>query len=483
MDQPPTQQGERSPCVQRAVSGKSRLPQITAEARCYAVKELARRAGVSKEFFQQWTIDVEPERTTVSFGPETGGEIAFLHQVQTEFESLAENPIPIGRAGWFAEAPNGFEIELILPFCNSREDSTAPLYHSDGLDGLTCPLDVLASVVLTLARAEETICEEFDEHGRFPAKASLAWRNGFLERPILDEHGAAFAQAITAVVPRWRPVARRLRVKLTHDIDEIGIPFDARSTMGHSIKRHNLGATLRDFASAFTTAEPEQLTLVRKLAEISNSRGLHSAFYWKAGECGPHDSGYDAASKKVQRVIDSLRESGFELGVHPGYDTYGERSKLASEVEYLREALRVRSGGGRQHYLRWSPETWLDWEACRLCYDSSVGFAEAFGFRAGTAFPYRPWCFSQNREIKLIEIPLILMDCTPVKYMEMGLEEGIERIRTLVQRVAKTGGLFTLLWHNTPLMEREYEGWYETVLDLIAGAHSLGAVSTPDEIW
>jgi hypothetical protein len=171
------------------------------------------------------------------------------------------------------------------------------------------------------------------------------------------------------------------------------------------------------------------------------------------------------------------------MGVHPGYHTFGDRNALASEVAYLRETLGSKSLGGRQHYLRWSPQTWHDWEACGLAYDSSVGFADALGFRAGTAFPYRPWSLRENRELDLIEVPLILMDCTPVKYMRLCRTEGLARIRQLVSRISRVGGVFTLLWHNTPLMDPEYDGWYTSILDLISGAPAAHLPSRASGLW
>jgi hypothetical protein len=185
----------------------------------------------------------------------------------------------------------------------------------------------------------------------------------------------------------------------------------------------------------------------------------------------------------VQRILHDLRNDGFELGIHPGYNTFHSRGELATEVARLRSALSVNRPGGRQHYLRWSPETWLDWEACNLYYDSSVGFADRFGFRAGTSVPYCPWSISQNRELNLIEVPLILMDCTPVKYMGLSRVSGLERIRQCLKRTERVGGVFTILWHNTPLIEPEYKGWYESVLDLLPPSQSLQLPAASNSLW
>jgi hypothetical protein len=460
-----------------------RLPAITPEARRYAVRELARRAGVSKEFFEQWGIATSLEHTKVFFDAGRNAWVRFVHEKRELNDEMASGSLPVARAGWgeaLWDSATGYD--LCLPFCSPEPDSHAPLYQrSNG--GVTCRMDLLASILFTLSRVEETLCPARDEHGRFPASASLASGHDFLERPILDEHGLAFQQVLRSLLPSWQPEPRKLKLKLTHDIDNVGIPFQIRTSLGHCLKRRRPAATLRDFLSLFTSSLPAELDLVCKLADISAARGLASAFFWKGSPQGLRDSGYDPIHEKVQQVIADLRERGFELGVHPGYETYGDRGKLAGEVEKLRQSLRVNAPGGRQHYLRWSPETWADWEACGLAYDSSLGFAERFGFRAGTGFPYRPWSLRENRELRLMEVPLILMDCTPVKYMSLPRREALDRIEALVRRMKRTGGVFTMLWHNTPLMDPCYDGWYEPILDLLSGTENFSVPSSAEELW
>jgi hypothetical protein len=460
-----------------------RLPEITPASRRYALKELARRAGVSRAFFATWNIEVKPFETVVSFKEKPTARMRFLHGASAGLVQNLEATIPVARTA----LPFGFSLgdqaqDLILPFC-SASSCRGALYESAADGNLHCRLDLLASIVLTLSRVEESLCAESDEHGRFPASCSVAFRENFLERPILDEHGLAFRQALTSFLPGWAPEPSSLRLKLTHDIDDVGIPFSFRTALSHTLKRHSPSASLRDIFAAGSPALPTELGLVCKLAEISRSRGLHSAFFWKASELTRYDSGYRLDHPKIRRVIESLRSNDFELGVHPGYETFLNSQNLAREVEALKASLGVTFPGGRQHYLRWKPQTWLDWETCGLRYDSSVGFAEQFGFRAGTAFPFRPWCWTEDRELNLVELPLVLMDCTPVKYMRIGLRPGLERIRALVRRLQKTGGVFTLLWHNAPLMDPDYESWYEEVLNLLDGLKPYDLPPTAADLW
>jgi len=456
----------------------------TPEARAYAVKELARRAGVSREFFLTWTIESTNHRTTISLPSSGSGRIHFECPPEELLDRIASGDFPVARASCFRE-PNGAlaDPDLVVPGSDLPVDPSRPLFQAQEDGSFVCEAFLLLSIIFTLSRVEESISENRDEHGRFPGSASLAANYGFLERPIVDEYGLAFAQVLAALLPSWGPEPRSLKIKLSHDIDSVGIPLRARSAIGHTLKRKRPLSTVRDLLAPLTAIEPTELALVRRLGEISMSRGLHSSFYWKASIRTLMDDGYDPFDSKVQGVIRDLKEQGFEMGVHPAYDTFGSRSGLRDEIDRLRKALPDEILGGRQHYLRWSPQTWLDWEACGLAYDSTVGFADRMGFRAGTSIPFCPWCLSQNRELELIEIPLLLMDCTPVKYMGLTQTEAIDRIRLCVQRTARVGGVFTLLWHNVPLMEPEYAGWYEPILDLLLGGQPFMLPASPTALW
>lgn len=456
---------------------------LTPDARIYAATELARRAGVAREFFRTWKIESYPTHTVVTLDA-NARKVVFEHAPEKAFAFLAKGRFPVARARWFTTPEDDLLREdLVVPFVESPGDSL-PLFHRGEDGNFACKLDVLLSVLFTLSRFEESTQRVLDAHNRFPASASLAKQHEFLERPVVDELGLAFGQIIKALLPAWDPLRPPLRVKLTHDIDSVGIPFNLRTTIGHTLKRSRPSATIRDFVSCFTTAESAELALVRLLARISKDRGIRSAFFWKASPPGPFDSGYSPSHPKVRRVIANLHAQGFELGVHPGYQTFGDRSRLSQEVEALRRTLGNGPLGGRQHYLRWKPQTWLDWESCGLAYDSTLGFADAIGFRAGTCVPFRPWSIEQNRELDLIEIPLLVMDCTLVKYMGLPKREGLARVQECVKRAALAGGVFTLLWHNTPLIEPEYDGWYEAVLDLIpANTQSFSLPSTPADLW
>src|SRR5262249_46841680 len=156
------------------------------------------------------------------------------------------------------------------------------------------------------------------------------------------------------------------------------------------------------------------------------------------------------------------------MGAHPGYYTYHARERLQEEADHIRSAVGSSLIGGRQHYLRWSPQTWEDWEACGFAYDSTLGYADAIGFRAGTCIPYKPWLLGPAREATLLEIPLIVMDVTLSEYMRVPKEEQFGKIMTIVAKCRLVGGVFTLLWHNNTLVEPRYGDTYIRLIHHLA---------------
>ena len=452
---------------------------VTAEARRYAVRELARRAGVPEDWLQSWRVQTTATETIVTLGPIIA-QVRFPHDPEGLAEQIASNQLRVARMAWpDRHVPRAYAKvrDFVVPFASDQAGS--PLFEQQDACHAQCTVDLLTSITLTLSRFEETISSDRDEHGRFTARQSIAHRDGHLNRPIVDEYGLAFEQLLTRMVPRFRPEPRRLRVNLSHDVDEVGIPFQWRTVVGHTVRRRQPAATLRDLTARFRkSVRPMYLESVLRLARLSNEHKLHSAFFWKASPRTKFDSGYDPRRASIRQAIQELRTAGFECGVHPGYDTFQRPEELAREIKTLRDVLGTQELGGRQHYLRWSPQTWLDWERLGLRYDSSVGYADHVGFRAGTCYPYHPWLVSENRESRLIELPLIAMDCSLTQYMGLRGDECLGPLRECASRCRVVGGVFTLLWHPHSLIDPSYGSSYQQILRELAGHPGYECPST-----
>ena len=334
-------------------------------------------------------------------------------------------------------------------------------YRADNV--LILYADIIATTFFLLSRWEETLESPRDQHGRFPGTASVAYRQGFLDRPLVDEYALILRAWLQRLVPNWSPQPRHFTVKLTHDIDQLTrrfktLPQALKTVGGDILKRHNVTyakQTVADILAQYL--DPSQVSYVGgidRLVNLSQKYGFgNDAFYFMTATSGTFNPNtYRVTMPLVQRYLRTLQTQGFEIGLHPGYHTLNNLNQLKIEKARFDAAVSISSYGGRQHYLRFKvPETWRHWEHVGLAYDSTMGYADHEGFRCGTCHPFRPFDIQQDRELRLWEYPLIVMDNTLAEYRKFTPEQGRDRILALAKRCAQVEGTFTILWHNTTL--------------------------------
>lgn len=456
---------------------------LTQEARLYAIKELARRAGVSSELFRSWQIETSADHTTIEVLPGTDKQLRLTHAPTDIWSDLVRNSCRTLKLSSPWHSPSPQIPDFIVPFVPKSHAHLKSLFRPIGLDTVEVTVDLPLSTLLTLSRWEEHLIEERDDHDRIPAHLSNAHQHGYLHRPIVDEYGLALRQALQFLIPSWKPDPLQFRANVSHDVDNIGLPFNFHSAVGHTVRRRRPLATARDFCSFLPGVNPTYLEVIRNLVKLSLDRNLQPAVYWRGNSRGRQKKNYDPYHPKVRAMIAWLQKYDIELGVHPGYGTFRSPEKLRREVMKIRELVGARPIGGRQDYLRWSPESWLDWENCGLAYDSTVGYADEIGFRAGTCVPYRPWLFKLNREAKLLEMPLIVMDCTLTWYMKLTPEKILSAVGECVERCRAVGGVFTLLWHNDTMIDPQFSDVLRQLLDTLVGTLKYDALNPPSSLY
>jgi hypothetical protein len=372
--------------------------------------------------------------------------------------------------------PNGVR----LPFC----DPVPVLFWGDGYEDGRKPFverrddgkvvfyaDIVAATFFMLSRWEETVVAARDEHGRFPAAASVAYRQGFLDRPIVDEYALILRAWLKVLRPRWTPGSSRSSVRLSHDLDMVqscpSFYAAGRKCVGDLLRRRSLrkaADTLGRFMNP--TLDPVSQG-ISELAALSERYGFRSAFYFMGAKRSAYDSGYDPSSRFATRCVDYLAGRGHEVGFHAGYHTLDDLGRFEWEKSRVEKVLQNNRMGGRQHYLRFrAPDTWRMWENAGLAYDSTLSYADHEGFRCGTCHPFHPFDIEHNRQMNLTEIPLIVMDGTLRQYRGLTPEQGRDRILCLAERCKQVGGVFTLLWHNLSL-QGEWEPWVPVYRDIL----------------
>ncbi|MFN8186642.1 MAG: polysaccharide deacetylase family protein [Gaiellales bacterium] len=338
--------------------------------------------------------------------------------------------------------------------------------------------DDLAEAFFHLARIEE-LGAPLDRHGRFSASESCL--------DPLDPPLERLRARLGLDPPRWH--GARFAVALTHDVDTpwrwtgIGLRGAAARLRDHA-RAGRMQPALRE-ARGLAGVPMHRLRgtdpnwRFDRLLRITRARGSSQTFFLMAGHRHPADGAAPAAYERLRpRLVETLLEGGAEIGLHGSYTAADDLAVLADEKRRL-EALAGPVGGHRFHYLRVDPHRNLPWlAAAGLAYDTTLGFADRPGFRAGIAQPFRPWDHDAGRPLDLVEIPLALMDVTLAEERYLGLSaRAAERhVLGLVSYAAAHGGGFSVLWHNDRFDPTTSRGWDRLYLRLIDAVRAAGGV-------
>ena len=133
------------------------------------------------------------------------------------------------------------------------------------------------------------------------------------------------------------------------------------------------------------------------------------------------------------------------------------------------EGISQNHWGGRQHYLRWrTPDTFQIWNDAGLDYDSTLGYADAAGFRSGTCHEHPTFNAQTGQELRLLERPLIAIECSvmDLRYQNLGTTSAAYKyFKHLKDTCQHYNGQFTLLWHNNRLANPDELALYWTVIN------------------
>jgi len=399
---------------------------------------------------------------------------------------LKEESLPILPLSNWIISDDSLELKLCdkkLPIIYGRKLSNGK-YFEQGKNYLHLGLDIFGSCFFMLTRYEEIVLKERDEHGRFPAKASLAYKEGFLLRPIVNEYIEVFWAAMKRLWPGLNRKQHNYKVLLTHDVDRPFLAYD-RSWYKMIL---NIGADILryknfDLAVSRTRCKIQNNPKIDPantfdfIMNLSEKYGLRSEFYFMTDHTAKSldGSSYSLESPDIKALISEINKRGHTLGFHASYNSFCDSRRTKKEFEKLvavAEELGIKqnSWGGRQHYLRWeNPITWQNWEDAGLNYDGTLSFADHVGFRTGICYEYPVFNLLTRKSLQLREKPLIVMDGTLFggDYMKLRPEDVLKYIEQLSLLCKRFGGTFTLLWHNSSLIEKWQKDIYRRILDVI----------------
>jgi len=352
----------------------------------------------------------------------------------------------------------------------TAENDLPVIYGSNELsvseNRIICGVDIFASSFFMLSRWEEYVNKSRDEHDRFPGNESIAYKNSFLHRPVVNEYVEMLWNFLRKLAYPGERKERDFELVLTHDVDSLSY-VSYRSFLGDVVKRRNLRLARDNFKYLYSQDPHDTYDF---LMTISEKVGVKSHFYFMSSDSKRvNDTGYYLNRRFFNSKLKEIISRGHIVGFHPGYYTFNDDLRWSYEKRLLEDKVQQEITEGRQHFLRMDvAKTLLIWERNNMRIDSTLSYADKEGFRCGTGDIYPVFSFLERRELSLRERPLVIMDGTMRQYKNYTNEKALEVIQYYLDISRKYNSVLTLLFHNSSF-KMEWEGYdsiYSRILDL-----------------
>jgi len=327
------------------------------------------------------------------------------------------------------------------------------------------PFDIFAASFFLVTRYEEYLEFQPDAYGRFMSSSSLACKNGFISKPVVDLWAKEFARVLLKRFPTLAFRRNEFNALLTIDTDQ---PF---AYLGKNIIS-SVGGLLRDFTLKTGTAASRYGVVARGkkdpyevydyITENIEKNKTDTRFFFSVGDHSKYDKNPSWKNEEYRNLIKRMAAK-FITGLHPSFYASESSSVIGTELNRLKSIVAKEIIISRFHYIRISiPSSYRHLLKEGITEDYSMGYPDEPGFRAGIARPFYFYDVSQDRQTDLRIIPFQIMDATLFQYKNLGPAAAKEIVFKIINETRKAGGLFVSIWHNTSLLDnQEWLAWRE----------------------
>ncbi len=348
------------------------------------------------------------------------------------------------------------------------------LFPTDG----DLPFDVFAASFWLLTRYEEYLPHEKDMYGRYAHQNSLAWREGFLDKPVVNRWFNELASGLALRMPGIALKKKEFTFRPTYDIDI------AWSYLNKGIMRNLLGS-IKDIVTlkpirlgirwrvlAFDLPDPydayewmDQLHSELQVAPVY--------FFLVARDRGKYDYNI-SPTKPALRTLIKGHSLKYETGVHPSWKSGDQPGYVGYEKSLIEAVTGKKVIHSRQHYIRMDlPKTYRTLIDAGILHDYSMGYGSINGFRASYSSPYRWYDLDREEATNLTLHPFCYMEANSYYEQKYTPDQALTEMRHYAAQLRDTGGTMITIWHNhflgTEPVFAEWKRIYEVFLREMSG--------------
>ncbi len=327
--------------------------------------------------------------------------------------------------------------------------------------------DIFAAIFYLLSRYEEYLPHRKDAYGRYDHQNSLAFREGFLDKPLINTWLEEFKRKLKDRFPSLNIQHSSFTFLPTYDIDEAW-------SYKHKAWRRRTGAGIKELLRGnwdqfMTRKKVVKGTLHDPFDSYEWMDKLHQQyklkpryFFLVPERTGKYDRNILPAETAFQQLIQQ-HAAQYETGIHPSWQSGDDPGLLKKEIQTLSAITGKKTNFSRQHYIRFTlPQTFRYLVEAGIKEDFSMGYGSINGFRASVASPFYWYDLEKEEPVDLLIYPFCYMEANSFYEQKFSAGQALEEIRHYYAEVKKVNGTLITIWHNTFLgTDERFKGWRE----------------------
>ena len=326
------------------------------------------------------------------------------------------------------------------------------------------PFDIFSAVFYMISRYEEYLPFEPDLHGRFPSELTFVVKNGIERIPIVDVWVQQFYEALRQQFP-FLVNRKNNRGNAIHiDVDNAfahkgkGL-IRTGGKLALSLSRFQM-RNFAEIAGASLGITHDPFDTYDTLYQLVKKENIQLKWYFHLGNLDKFDRPVIWSNRTLSCLIRQLSKTS-NCGIHPSYGVLDDSNLLHLEVVRFERITGHKPTFSRFHFLRFRfPSSFKMLISEGIEADYSLGFSDRVGYRAGTARPFSFFDLTTETEENLTIYPFVAMDSAFNYQLKMSPSSAIETLGQLYDIQEKTGGDFSVVFHNEIISEKKpWIGW------------------------
>jgi hypothetical protein len=333
----------------------------------------------------------------------------------------------------------------------------------------TMPFDIFAASFYLLSRYEEYLPHVKDEYGRFTANDSLAYKNGFLHRPVVDIWAYKFLDLLKKRFPDYKFKPRNYNINIVIDVPMAyffkmkGLMRTIGGTVG-DVFRFKIRQLYQRYLVLFNFKKDPYNTFNWIINKQKQSKQKFVVFFL-IGDYSTFDKNVSINKKKFVSLIKSVADYS-KVGLKVSYLALEDFDTLKKEKIDMESIINTTLEFSRNSFSKLNlPQSYRNLIDLEIMEDYSMGYVNEIGFRAGTCTPFLFYDMDYEIQTPLMVHSYHAMDYALLKHKS--LLDKKETIGRMINEIKAVHGTFTPIFHNYTFSEEKRWKGYKEIFTLI----------------